>query len=309
MRKQLSLVSTIIGIIIANDTQSMASAWLPHTGHYKYHASIINVDQPSIKMKQKRAQLYSELQKKLYYLTQYQQNFSSISTRYLQIQRDIDSLNKQISMLSTYTDEKIYTSSIEYGISKNSSIGIKLLRKDDKFYTTRSTHAVGHSNSADIFYKVKLLEHNSYIFLIQPQIYAHKDSRAAQELFYETALITGTSYNKGKITFVLNSEIALCHGINSATHKKRYYSLAASESIKMPYGFMFTNFSKYYIRSNYGLTYHKTIYEQLAIAKTIHSNSTKRSDVTIQIGYFWNHSLNYIPYKISGTIFSIWTEI
>ena len=297
---------------IANHNTTKASAWLPQAGNYKYHAAIHTIDQQSIKNKKNRAKAFREIQEIIYLLTEYRykNKLPPNSTQYLQIQEDIDYLSKQATLLTSYNDEQMHSSSVEYGLLNSKiSFGIKALHKDNKFDSGSIKYTASYANSADIFAKFKLLERNSYIFSIQPQLCIHKESTTFQELFYETALLTGTTSTKGKFTLVVDSAIALGHGISSTTHKKRYYSFAVSESIKLPYGLMLTNFSKYYLRNNYGSTYNDTIYEQLSIAKEINFDTVKQNSFTISFGYFWNRSLKYKSYKISGTVFSIWTEI
>jgi len=92
-------------------------------------------------------------------------------------------------------------------------------------------------------------------------------------------------------------------------HKKKYYSLSTSQGWKFKNGFMLVNFTKYYIRKEYGLIYNKTLYEQISVAKEIKFSKLKRNNLTIQIGLFWDRSLINPNYKISGTVFSIWLDI
>ena len=72
---------------------------------------------------------------------------------------------------------------------------------------------------------------------------------------------------------------------------------------------MLVNFTKYYLRRNYGLVYNKTLYEQFSVAKEIKFDTLKKRNCTMQLGYFWDASISHPNYKVSGAIFSIWLDV
>ncbi|RYE05997.1 MAG: hypothetical protein EOP33_01975 [Rickettsiaceae bacterium] len=86
-------------------------------------------------------------------------------------------------------------------------------------------------------------------------------------------------------------------------------SFAISQGTKFINNFIISSYTKYTNKTNCHPIYKKTIYQQLSVAKKLDfSNNGLSTNVTAQIGYFWNNSLKIHHYKTSGIVFSLSTE-
>ena len=296
----------VIGIIVIllYSYKALASAWLPEPKKYKYTFSFSSINDKAKRNKQERADFYLKIQQKIASLDQVIKDLTKSSALYNKIYQDIQYLKKIAAELESYKDESTSTLSLEYGVNDSKSFGVNALYKNNEFYKVST-----NTQSFDIFYKFKLFHSKSYIFTIQPKIIINKDSNSSQELFHEISFLVGLSKKKKSAKFFSESSFAIGLCGSKSCYDKQYYSFAVSEGVKLPLGLMLVNFTKYYIRQNYGTIYSNTIYEQLSIAKEINMGNMNKKNLTIQLGYFWDKSLKKVNYQISGTVFSVWLDI
>jgi len=300
----------IILVLINYSTNALASAWLPEKGKYKYSFSFSSINDESRDIKERRADLYLMAQKELYFLSKaIKKIYNKSSALYKKIELRIQYLKKIAKKVEAYQDENSNSYSIEYGINDNISFGTNFLYKKNEFNVSEFNGNKSYVKTFDSFCKFKLFQNNAYILSIQPKFIVNKNQNYPTELFGEISFLAGLSKKKkyANLFSEIGVGVGLCHS-NSCDNKK-YFSLALSEGMKFPSGFMLVNFTKYYIRKNYGSIYNKTIYEQLSIAKEIKFGNIKQNNLTLQLGYFWDSSLKHSDYQISGTVFSVWLDI
>ncbi len=299
----LCITGIIIYILLCPNI-SLASAWLLDAKKYKYSFSFSVVSDVARREKQKRADLYLTVHQKIASLEAILNDLTKSSALYNKVYRDIEKLKKIASELESYQDEYISSFSAEYGINDYSSFGVNALYNNNRFYRSHS-----HIKSFDVFYKFKLFQNKSYILTIQPKIIINEGRSSPQELFHEVSLAAGLSKEKKSVKFFSESSLAIGLCCSKSCQGKQYYSFALSEGAKLPLGLMLVNFTKYYIRKNYGTIYSNNLYEQVSIAKEINSRNRRQNNLTMQLGYFWDKSLKNANYQTSGTVFSIWLEI
>ncbi len=275
------LYATGIIFILLYSHRALASAWLPEPKKYKYTFSFSSINDKTKRNKQERVDLYLKIQQKIASLDEVIKDLTKSSVLYNKIYQDIQHLKKIAAELESYRDENTSTFSLEYGINDGKSFGVNALYKNNEFYKAST-----NTQSFDIFYKFKLFQSKSYIFTIQPKIIINKDSNSSQELFHEISFLTGLSKKKKSAEFFSGSSFAIGVCGSKSCNDKQYYSFAVSEGVKLPLGFMVVNFTKYYIRQNYGTIYSNTIYEQLSIAKEINIGNINQKNLTMQLGYF-----------------------
>lgn len=297
---------------------SFASAWLPAVGSYKYHFSTAKTDKKSKAIRGYKGNIYLRIERLIHLLTEAQMRVdtsrSSGMRKAARLQSKIDALKNTLNKLNSYQDEQLITNYIEYGVTNDQSFGIKTIYKTHQLPNSTNSAAKSNTKTIDIFYKFKLFQNINYIFTLQPAISISKNRGYANQLFQELTLLVGNSgkmrsrNNKMTDTFI---DIAVSVGscISSTDSCKRYYSFAVSEGIKLPYGVMISNYSKYTVRKDHNLIYSKTLYDQLAIAKQFYFKKPKAVEFTLQVGYFWDKSLKYSAYRISGPIFSLLLDI
>lgn len=303
------MIAIYVTTFICNNN-ILASAWMPCSNRYKYMLSFASIDSQSIQNKAKMERAYYEIMQTIAALNDAKLQMNNKSTRYLEIEKMINVLNREKDLLSAYTEDKLISTTIEYGINDTSSLGVEANHTRDKFGPDIQRVKKTNTQTASMFYKVKLLHNAKYIISLQPKIHLNQqDNYRNRETFYETAVAFGASKKNRKLTFILDSAITFGFGINRKAYKKQYYSLALSETVKFPYNIMLVNFSKYNIRNNCNPIYYKTLYEQISLAKELNLNSKKIHNINVQIGYFWDRSLVNTRYNVSGAIFSIWSEI
>ncbi|WP_233418872.1 hypothetical protein [Rickettsia tamurae] len=156
---------------------------------------------------------------------------------------------------------------------------------------------------------MKLFEDNDFVISAQPKILMSKSKKLKEDFLEEVSLLMGMSKNIRSITIFNQNIFSLGHSINNLGSKKMYYDFSTCEGIKLKNGIMFTSFTKYHTRQNYGYVCDSSVYEQLGIAKIINFGKENKNSITTQIGYFWDRSLSNKKYKISGISFLAWLDV
>lgn len=339
MDQRKSLV--ILLFIISFSSKVFAiSAWLPKPGKYKFSFSMSAIDNYSSYNKQRRISRYRKIKNKINYLNEREEELKKTMNdliqgllvklktmddpdiikikeirkkydSYIAANRDkIESLKRTLYQLKSYQDNILNNYSLEYGANENISFGIKTLFKENYFIDSEFTKFKSNSYSNEIFLKYKIFQNQHYILSLQSQISAIKDSGYKEEIFKTITLLTGYSKKKKTSEFFAQGELGISVCQNSACNNKSNYNFAFLEGIKSKKGFMLINFTKYTFRKNYDSIYASTIYEQISIAKQFKLNEASSADnFTIQMGYFWERSIKYNMYKISGTVFSFCFEL
>jgi len=294
----------ILLIIIFDVNMALGSAWLLEQGKYRYIIGGNKINKISKNEKKQREEAVIYLRERLIYFGKYLEEVKNQPNLHAKILRQIRKLKQKIAELSSYQDEQFASSYIEYGITDNQNIGIGFLYKEDKFLNEKST-----SLDASIYYKFKLFEDKDFVISIQPKILTVKNKKQKENFLGEISLLNGISKNIRSVTIFNQNVFSFGHSINNIGSKKMYYNFSTCEGIKLKNGIMFTSFTKYHTRQNYGYIYGSSVYEQIGIAKMISFGKENRNSLTAQIGYFWDRSLSNRKYKISGISFSAWLEV
>src|SRR4051812_24807950 len=82
-----------------------ASAWLINEGKYRYTMSVSTIDKLSEYQKTQRADLYVEIEKRLWVLREYIKDLNKASARYKLISYRIKNLEKSATSLMSYQDK------------------------------------------------------------------------------------------------------------------------------------------------------------------------------------------------------------
>lgn len=337
----------IFYIFLITSQNILASPWLPDIGKYKYSISTSKIDKGSKILKKQRVGFYIKTENLIDDFLLYRENLFNemnaeiemrirmlptvftaesrrsqiteitqmVSNKFNQkiafIDVSVKSLKNTLCQMHSYQDQEQISSTIEYGATDQISFGINALYQENRFVNSKYTDTKDHSQtkSGDIFLKYKLFQNNNYIISVQPKILIKARSNYHQDTFQDLSILLGFSKKKGSLEFFTESGIAIGGGVSSNTSKNKYYTFALSEGVKLPYSFTLVNFTKFYIRRNYGYIYKKSIYKQLSIAKTFNFNNLRVSNLSIQLGYFWDTSLKAKNFSISGAVFSLWFEV
>lgn len=294
----------ILLVIILDSSKVYASAWLLKQGKYRYNIGGNKINKISKSEKKQREEIVLNIKKRLIYLRNYFDEVKDNPNLQVKILHQINKLKLKIVELSSYQDEQFASSYIEYGITDSQNIGISFLYKQDKFLNEKNANL-----DASIYYKFKLFEDSNFVISTQPKILMNKNKNTKENFLGEISLLTGISKNIHSVTIFNQNIFSLGHSINNMNSKKMYYSFSTCEGIRFKNGIMFTNFTKYHMRQNYGYIYDNSVYEQIGIAKIINWGEEGKNSLTAQIGYFWDYSLSNRKYKISGVSFSAWMDI
>ncbi|MCC8397708.1 MAG: hypothetical protein LN569_00020 [Rickettsia endosymbiont of Labidopullus appendiculatus] len=300
-----------LGIIsIAN--KAYGSAWLIDSDKYRYMATTSTIDKNSENIKQIRADLFLQIQRKLAYLKERIKLVNNASALYNKLFYQIQSLERTSREISSYQDQLMRIFAIEYGVNNNQNLGIQLLYKENKFQGSNDMNYLSNNKEIGIFYKIKLFQDAHRVVSVQPRIYITQDG-CEQQFSYELLLLSAISKKvrtiSGAISVFVEGILSFGQNLNSPYGKRSHYSFSMSKGVEFQNGIMLVSFTKYYNRRNYGNIYNKTLYKQFSIAKKIKFGNLKKNSLTTQIGYFWDKSLIKQRYKISGVIFSIWMDI
>ncbi|WP_341753138.1 MULTISPECIES: hypothetical protein [unclassified Candidatus Tisiphia] len=302
----------ILLFIISIANKVYGSAWLIDSGRYRYMATTATIDKNSENIKQIRADLFLQIQRKLAHLRERIKLVNNSSALYNKLFCQIQSLERSSREISSYQDQLMRIFAIEYGINNNQNLAIQLLYKENKFQGSNDMNYLSNNKEIGIFYKIKLFQNIHRVVSVQPRIYITQDG-CEQQFSYELLLLSAISK---KIRTILGETSVFAQGIlsfgqnlNNPYGKRSHYSFSISEGVEFKNGIMLLSFAKYYIRKNYGNIYNKTLYKQFSIAKNIKFGNLKKNSITTQIGYFSDKSLIKQRYKISGVIFSIWMDI
>ncbi len=309
MRVTIILIFLCI-ISVANKVYG--SAWLIDSGKYRYMVTTSTIDKSSENIKQIRADLFLQIQRKLAYLKERIKLVNNSSALYNKLFYQIQSLERTSREISSYQDQLMRIFAIEYGINNNQNLGIQLLYKENKFQGTHDMNYLSNNKEIGIFYKIKLFQNVHRVVSVQPRIYITQDGYQ-QQFSYELLLLSAISKKirtiSGKTSVFAEGILSFGQSLNNPYGKRSHYSFSMSKGIELQNGIMLVSFTKYYNRRNYGNIYNKTLYSQFSIAKKIRFGNLKKNSLTTQIGYFVDKSLIKQHYKISGVIFSIWMDI
>ncbi|WP_425362911.1 hypothetical protein [Candidatus Tisiphia endosymbiont of Hybos culiciformis] len=275
-------------------------------------ATTATIDKNSENIKQIRADLFIQIQRKLANLKERIKLVNNSSALYNKLFYQIQSLERTSREISSYQDQLMRIFAIEYGVNNNQNLGIQLLYKENKFQGTHDMNYLSDNKEIGIFYKIKLFQNVRRVVSVQPRIYMTQDG--CEQIFsYELLLLSAMSK---KIRTILGETSVFAEGIlsfgqdlNNPYGKRSHYSFSISKGVEFQNGIMLVSFAKYYNRTNCGNIYNKTLYKQFSIAKKIKFGNLKKNSLTTQIGYFVDKSLIKQRYKISGVIFSIWLDV
>lgn len=298
--------------IISVANKVYGSAWLIDSGKCRYMAITATIDKNSENIKQIRADLFLQIQRKLAHLKERIKLVNNSSALYNKLFRQIQFLERRSREISSYQDQLMRIFAIEYGVNNNQNLGIQLLYKENKFQGSNDMNYLSNNKEIGIFYKIKLFQNAHRVVSVQPRIYITQDG-CEQQFSYELLLLSAISK---KIRTILGETSVFAEGIlsfgqnlNNLYAKRSHYSFSISKGVEFQNGIMLVSFTKYYNRRNYGNIYNKTLYKQFSIAKKIKFGNLKKNSLTTQIGYFCDNSLINRHYKISGVIFSIWMDV
>ncbi len=266
------------------------------------------VDRTSKAQSQFRADAYLTVRQEIERLKEERQKYNSSSARHKQLDNKIVFLEALAKNLNSYQDAKSRTAYIEYGLSENQSCGVA---RTDKTNIAANNDASSNfsTETTEIFYKFQLLRTSNFLFTTQPKIIIAKDNYRQEELFREISFLAGLAGKRKRYKLFTDGGISFNHCLNCSLMNKSSYSLNLSEGIKFANKFMLINFTKYYIRQNYGNLYSKTLYEQFSVVKEISFGNIKKNSLAVQLGYFWDKSLTYSTYQSSGLVFSTWINV
>ena len=142
------------------------------------------------------------------------------------------------------------------------------------------------------------------MFIIIVELSSYQD-----EQFVSSTVEYGITDNQNIGVHFLYKEDKFLNEKNISTDASMYYNFSTCEGIKLKNGIMFTSFTKYHTRQNYGYVCDNSVYEQLGIAKIINFGKENKNSITTQISYFWDRSLSNKKYEISGISFSAWLDV
>ncbi|MCC8371634.1 MAG: hypothetical protein LN568_02610 [Rickettsia endosymbiont of Pseudomimeciton antennatum] len=271
-------------------------------------ATTSTIDKNSENIKQIRADLFLQIQRKLAYLKERIKLVNNSSALYNKLFYQIQSLERTSREISSYQDQLMRIFAIEYGVNNNQNLGIQLLYKENKFQGSNDMNYLSNNKEIGIFYKIKLFQDAHRVVSVQPRIYITQDG-CEQQFSYELLLLSAISKKVRTISVFAEGILSFGQNLNSPYGKRSHYSFSMSKGVEFQNGIMLVSFTKYYNRRNYGNIYNKTLYNQLSVAKKIKFGNLKKNSLTTQIGYFLDKSLIKQRYKISGVIFSIWMDI
>lgn len=302
--------------------QGLASAWNVEEGTYKCYFSTALLDPASRRLRNEKLEEYEKTTKMLDAMLKAEivhKGASDSKTKENQkiiqaLERDIKNLKAYLSELEGYNDTGFNTASLEYGISHNKSIGTKVTHKINKLGTAKygAIHSSSIVQSGEVFFKYQIFKNDTYAASLQPKTIISRYKDDPVELFGEISLMFGRSKRKRKTakniiqkTF-LEFQISYGHNLLRKGSDKFYNAFAISEGVEIPFGITISNYSRYIVRKTDNPVYKMTLYDQLSIAKAF---KIRKQTLNFQIGYFWDRSLKYRRYKISGPIFSIFFDI
>lgn len=227
----------------------------------------------------------------------------------------VKELKENLCNLSAYQQKRISTASVEYAPKDNMSFGIKGDYLENSFTQSKYISAKESSNvkSAEVFYKYKIFQDKNFIFTIQPKFTFNNHSsfngNQRNQVYHEIGFLTGFTRKITKLEIFTQMSIAIGGGTSKSARSKKYSNFEHMEGVKFPFGISFTKFTKHSFRSNCGPIYEKNIYEQFSVAKRFEFGNLRQKNFTIQLGYYAEHNPKYPMFEVSGSLFSIWSEI
>ena len=192
------------------------------------------------------------------------------------------------------------------------SFGVKAYYQEDSFADSKYTSAENSSNvkSAEVFYKYKIFQNKNFIFTVQPKfIFNNHSIFGGGEIFHELDFLAGITKKLGRLEIFTQMSVGIGGGTSKSAKAKKYNSYEITEGIKLPFGITLTRFTKHTARKNYNYFHEKNIYEQFSIAKRFEFGSLGRKNLTVQFGYFQDYNPDFESLEVSGSMFSLWSEI
>lgn len=280
-------------------SKSYASAFIPNIDEYKLVISMNAIDSNTIKEKQKRILLYQTLNHKLSILYKAINAENNNLKKIYKLHEQIKNIKKLQNMLSSYQLNKLYSSYIEYGATNQSSYGVKLT------YTNNIFNKNFDNYMTEAFIKMQLLNLEKHKVTVGPKlIYDYSYNTICYELALTYAKLSTVMK---KYLYIKEFTFSQLTSIDNNFLKNNCYSIAFSNIIKSYNNFMLINFTKISYRNNNANTiFQKLLYEEFSIAKEY---NIKNLPITLKLGYFYEQSLDFKKYKISGTTFSMFFDL
>jgi hypothetical protein len=268
--------------------------------------SLLRSGSETRKTQQAISQIYSEITEEVAKLQNLQKNTNPNSAIYKAIEAKIKLRQKALLKLdNSCTPTETIASTLEYGYSKNISLGVEALgnyRLFNKFLSTKKEHLW---KSIEPFIKYQFFHNQKYILTAQTSLKLEKDQSPIASLL----LLIG---KVGKLRkYETFSQMGLTFGsyLNSKKAKEYIYSFSTSQGIKLPYAITLSVFLKYSAQNGNNLPYGKSNYEQFSVSKEFDNPFLKNNKFNALVGYYIHNSSRHKYIKNSGVVFSLWLEI
>jgi hypothetical protein len=317
---QIALLIFAISCILRCQT-TLADAWLPKPGTYKYVASIAFIDQDTREFKKQRQILYNDLQdvarmlgrQKDAILTLAQNNETELMNSEKRalaiIDHKIATLLAEAKYLAIFNESEFGNFAVEQGINENQSFGVSIGYRLDQFATYfddgKSWDSFCYGNDIQLIYKHKLYSNNKLIITLKQQVQFDKYQNN-QDLIAATSIMFGYAITKknGQTIF---QDIGVSMAIPTANNINQ--AIEITDGIKFKNGIIISNYLRYSFAKKEHIADKHTLYEQIAIGKVIGVGNLKKLDLTAQLGYFWHRSLSDTKFMVSGPTVSLWFNI
>lgn len=196
-----------------------------------------------------------------------------------QRKRIVKELKENLCNLSAYQQKRLSSAFVEYAPKDNMSFGIKGDYLENSFTQSRYTSAQESSNvkTAEVFYKYKIFQDKNFIYTIQPKFAFNNHSgfhgNQRNHIYHEIGFLAGFTRKIAKLEVFTQISVATGGGTSKSARSKKYSNLEHMEGVKFPFG------------------------------------SLRQKNFTIQLGYYMEHNPKYPMFEVSGSLFSIWSEI
>lgn len=327
-RKYLALLVFIFDIY---PISSLATPYLPESGHYKYIGSILFTDKSSRAKRRERTKLFRDIQNIISKLSlqkawiyeefkRNQENNPNLSLpnskkRLIEsIDKDIAALEAESKKISSFGEDKICNLEVEYGIYKNQSVGFRVEYNQHKFPQVKPEivkhNAKIHAKNVDVFYKYQIFKNHNWVVALQPKFHYSKHNTHYQ-YYLNFATLVGYSHRavKKKYTKFYETSISIRSYFGKNLVGRTGYAVSILEGVHFDNGLIFSHFTEYEQSKQENYLYSKTIYDQFSVAKEFYFDNLKLKSFTAQIGYFCKVSTLNPKYKISGPILSLWCDL
>lgn len=310
MHYLISIFYIILPFVLLMPNISAADPWLPGEGKYKFCSSLYISSDKSYRSLNNESKTYYDMDLLIYRLNKirdfYQNDPRLTSEAKIHRLQDIDQNIEQVKLAQSksikYHPRRIFSEMIEYGISDKHSAGLVLIHGPEKNYRGRKRSFTG----MQIFQKTRLYSTRKRILSIQPSltIYQREDDKEGEE--YVELRFLGGKVTKSKIGKVFhNIEIAPGWSKNALSFNLDYtIGLETKRNII----FMFQSFNFFEPRGT--KIYNQRVISQISVAKPFFVDSVSGAKkITLQVGYFHEHSISAKRSINEGMLASLWLEI